>query len=62
MDRIDADQKDIARGPHSRILENAVVFNVVGMIGLALFIGMLALWALARFFGDATSRLVHGRA
>jgi hypothetical protein len=63
----EADQKDIARryedrlrsAKASRILENEIVFNVVGTIGLILFIGVLALWALARFVRGATSRLVH---
>jgi hypothetical protein len=54
MNRVDADQKDIGRlyanRPRSRLLDDPVVFNVVGTIGLILFISVLALWALARFF------------
>ena len=48
-----------ANRPRSRILDDPVVFNVVGTIGLILFISVLALWALARFFRGATGRLVH---
>ncbi len=61
MDRVDADQNDLARRyrPPSRILENQVLFDVVGTIGLALFVSVLALWALARFFRGGTGRLVH---
>jgi hypothetical protein len=63
MNRVKADQKDVARPyanrPPTRILENSVVFNVVGTIGLILLIGFLALWALARFFRSAISRLIH---
>jgi hypothetical protein len=64
MNRIDADQKNdaarrYANRPRSRLLDDPVVFNVVGTIGLILFIGVLALWALARFVRGVASRLVH---
>jgi hypothetical protein len=60
----DADQKNAtarryANRPRSRLLDDPVVFNVVGTIGLILFVGVLALWALARFVRDVASRLVH---
>jgi hypothetical protein len=42
---VDADQKDIGRlyanRPRSRLLDDPVVFNVVGTIGLILFISVL---------------------
>jgi hypothetical protein len=64
MNRIDADQKNdaarrYANRPRSRLLDDPVVFNVVGTIGLFLFVGVLALWALARFVRGVASRLVH---
>jgi hypothetical protein len=64
VNHIHADQKNdaarrYANRPRSRLLDDPVVFNVVGTIGLILFIGVLALWALARFVRAAPSRLVH---
>jgi hypothetical protein len=63
MNSLDADQNGTARRyanqPRSRLLDHPVVFNVVGTIGLILFISVLALWALARFVRGVPSRLVH---
>jgi hypothetical protein len=64
MNHIDVDQKNDAARRYanrlrSRFLDDPVVFNVVGTIGLILFIGVLALWALARFVRGVASRLVH---
>jgi hypothetical protein len=65
MNSVKADQEGIAgryvtpRSANRRILDNSIVFNVVGTIGVILLISVLALWALARSFRGAISRLIH---
>ena len=36
------------RAPTDRIIENELIFNVVGTLGLMLFVAALLLWSMAR--------------